>query len=80
MNFLRSLSFMRALRLIFGLAAIIQGIVTKDLTLGLLGLVVGGMSFFNIGCCGTNGCGTDHKNNTKKNNIEDVSFEEVVSK
>jgi hypothetical protein len=79
MKFLRSLSFMRALRLLFGAFAIIQAIITMDIILGLLGLVVGGMAFFNVGCCGSNGCSTDLQNNNK-NEVTDVEYEEVVSK
>ena len=80
MNKLKSWGFMRVLRLIFGAFAIVQAIITLDIVLGLLGLVVGGMAFFNVGCCGTNGCNTNYKNNNTKNEIENVEFEEVVVK
>lgn len=79
MKFLRSLSFMRALRLLFGAFAIIQAIITMDIILGLLGVVVVGMAFFNVGCCGSNGCSTDLQNNNK-NEVTDVEYEEVVIK
>lgn len=79
MKFLRSLSFMRALRLLFGAFAIIQAIITMDIILGLLGVVVGGMAFFNVGCCGSNGFSTDLQNNNK-NEVTDVEYEEVVIK
>lgn len=79
MKFLRSLSFMRALRLLFGAFVIIQAIITMDIILGLLGVVVGGMAFFNVGCCGSNGCSTDLQNNNK-NEVTDVEYEEVVIK
>jgi hypothetical protein len=42
-------------------------------------LVVGGMAFFNVGCCGSNGCSTDLPNNNK-NEVTDVEYEEVVIK
>jgi hypothetical protein len=80
MNKLKSWGLMRVLRLIFGAFAIVQAIITLDIVLGLLGLVVGGMAFFNVGCCGTNGCNTNYKNINKKNGIENVEFEEVVVK
>lgn len=71
---------MRVLRLIFGGGAIIQALITKDITLGILGIIVGGMALLNVGCCGTNGCDTGLKNTNSKNEITDVEFEEVVSK
>lgn len=71
---------MRILRFIFGGVAIIQALITKDITLGVLGLFVGGMALLNVGCCGTNGCDTSLKNTNSKNEITDVEFEEVVSK
>ena len=80
MKFLRSLSFMRALRLIFGAFAIVQAIITMDIILGLLGVVVGGMALFNVGCCGANGCDTNFDTDNSKNKITDVDYEEVVSK
>ncbi len=80
MNKLKSLGLMRVLRLIFGAFAIVQAIITLDIVLGLLGLVVAGMAFFNLGCCGTNGCKTNFKNNNTKNEIKNVEFEEVVVK
>ena len=76
MKFLRSLSFMRALRLLLGAFAIIQAIITMDIIIGLLGVVVGGMAFFNVGCCDSNGCSTDLQNNNK-NEVTDVEYEEV---
>lgn len=79
MKFLRSLSFMRALRLIFGAFAIVQAIITMDIILGLLGVVVGGMALFNVGCCGSNGCSVDEQSKNK-NEITDVEYEEVVVK
>jgi hypothetical protein len=80
MNFLKSWNFMRVLRFIFGGGAIIQALITKDITLGVLGIIVGGMALLNVGCCGTSGCETNLKNTNSKNEITDVEFEEVVSK
>ena len=71
---------MRVLRFIFGGGAIIQALITKDITLGILGIIVGGMALLNVGCCGTSGCDTNLKNTNSKNEITDVEFEEVVSK
>lgn len=71
---------MRVLRFIFGAFAIVQVIITLDVVLGILGIVVGGMAFLNVGCCGTTGCETNSKKDNNKNEIKDVEFEEVVSK
>jgi hypothetical protein len=70
---------MRVLRLVFGAFAIVQAIITQDIILGLLGLVIGGMSLLNVGCCGTNGCDTNYKKINDKKEIADVEFEEVVA-
>ena len=52
---------MRILRFIFGGGAIIQGFITRDMALGILGIAVSGMALLNVGCCGTSGCATDSK-------------------
>jgi hypothetical protein len=70
---------MRVLRFVFGAFAIVQAIITLDIVLGILGLVVGGMAFLNVGCCGANGCQTTtHKDGN--NEIKDIEYEEVVAK
>lgn len=73
---------MRALRLVFGVVAIVQAIISKDIVLGLLGFVVGGMAFFNVGCCSDNSCSNGYKkdNNKKNNDLTDVEYEEVLIK
>ncbi len=61
MNFLKNWNLMRILRFIFGGGAIIQGFITRDMTLGILGIAVSGMALLNVGCCRTSGCATDSK-------------------
>jgi hypothetical protein len=80
MNSFRSWSIMRILRLLFGVIAVIQAAITFDFVLGLLGLVVGGLAFFNVGCCGSAGCDTNDKNVNINKEKYDVEFEEVVAK
>ncbi len=80
MNTLKSWGFMRVLRFVFGAFALVQAFITLDIVLGILGLVVGGMAFFNVGCCGANGCETNLKKDNHNNGITDVEYEEVVSK
>lgn len=77
---LKSWTFMRVLRLVLGGFAIIQAIITLDIVLGILGLVVGGMALFNIGCCGVGACNTNYKNVNPNKEIIDIDYEEVVTK
>ena len=63
---------MRELRFVFGAFAIVQAIIILDIVLGILGLVVGKMAFFNIGCCGTDGCETNYKKGNYTKQITDV--------
>ena len=80
MSTLKSWGFMRLLRFAFGAFALVQAFLTLDIVLGLIGLVVGGMAFLNIGCCGVNGCRTDSQITNSKKEIKDIEYEEVVSK
>ena len=49
-------NIMRMIRLVLGIAILVQGIVAKDAVTLVLGLILGGMAVANVGCCGTNGC------------------------
>ena len=80
MNLLKSWGFMRVLRFVFGAFALVQALITLDIVLGILGLVVGGMAFFNVGCCASNGCETNYKKDDTTKQITDVEYEEVVAK
>ena len=80
MNLLKSWGFMRVLRFVFGAFALVQAIITLDIVLGILGLVVVGMAFFNVGCCGSNGCETNYKKDDSTKQITDFEYEEVVAK
>lgn len=71
---------MRMLRLVFGALAIVQAMITLDVVLAILGLVVGGMAFFNVGCCASNGCETNYKKDNTTKQITNVEYEEVVAK
>lgn len=71
---------MRLLRLALGAGSLVQAIMTSDIIIGILGLVVGGMAFFNIGCCGVNGCETNYKKDNNTKEITNVEYEEVVAK
>ena len=80
MNLLKSWGFMRVLRFVFGAFALVQAMITLDIVLGILGLVVVGMAFFNVGCCGSDGCETNYKKDDSTKQITDVEYEEVVAK
>jgi hypothetical protein len=80
MTYFKSWNFMRLLRLALGAGALVQAIMTSDIIIGILGLVVGGMAFLNVGCYSSGECDTKYKNNNPKKEISDVVFEEVVVK
>ncbi|UEG50126.1 hypothetical protein LK994_01380 [Ferruginibacter lapsinanis] len=67
---------MRLIRLIMGIAILVQSMIARDIVFGIAGLVFTGMAVFNIGCCGTAGCSTTSKRSEE--NKKDVTYEEVV--
>ena len=71
---LQGWSFMRILRLVLGIAILVQGIVSKETISMVLGLMLGGMALSNIGCCGTNGCAI---NNRSTNKTQSIDYEEL---
>ena len=79
MNILKNWNFLRILRFIFGGGAIIQAFITRDITIGIIGIIVSGMALLNVGCCGTAGCNTETKKTNSKKEITDVEYEEVVA-
>lgn len=68
---------MLGLRLLPGAVVLIQRIVTKDILIGGISAFLITISVFNFGCCGSE-CGVN--SDKSRNTIEDVEFEEVVSK
>lgn len=71
---------MRVLRLLLGVAVLVQSIMTGDLLIGAMSLFLIGTAVFNIGCCGAGGCNTGFDKRKPKGSRQDVEFEEVVSK
>ena len=49
---------LRLLRFALGLAAVVQGVVSKDLFAGVLGLLLLSTAIFNVSCCGGGDCST----------------------
>ena len=69
-------NFFRVLRLIIGLAIIVEAIMMKDTALGAAGLAFSLMAIFNTSCCGMNNCNTPNRYNNKE--IEETTFEEIT--
>lgn len=69
-------NFMRFVRLGLGIAIIVQAVIVKDLTMGIVGILLTGMPVFNIGCCGVTGCNAPV--NKKEQIIKEITYEEVV--
>lgn len=70
-------NFMRALRLVLGIAVLVQGILTKDGLTIVLGAAIGGMALANIGCCGANGCAVNYG---KNENEKEITYEKLDNK
>ncbi|MEO0066429.1 MAG: hypothetical protein RI983_1755 [Bacteroidota bacterium] len=69
-------NWMRVIRLLAGIAIIIQAIANKDTVFGVAGVLFTIMALFNTGCCGVGDCNTPiQKSNTS---TEDITYEEVV--
>lgn len=73
---LNNWSTMRGLRLVLGIAALVQAFIQKDITLGLLAGFLLLTAIANIGCCGSNGCAVNFKQNKKK----EIIYEELDAK
>ena len=69
-------NFMRFLRLALGIVIIVQAIIIKEWTLGILGLLFSAMPVFNIGCCATGSCSTQVKKTSET--TKDITYEELV--
>ena len=69
-------AFIRVLRLLLGLAVIVQAVVLNDTLLGVAGLVFSSLAIFNRGCCGQAGCAIPSKAQSKS--TTETTYEEVV--
>lgn len=70
-------SLFRIIRLVFGIAIIIQGVVSREILLIGAGILISGMALLNIGCCGPAGC-IIPPDKSRKLKQEQVTYEEVV--
>ena len=66
----------RVVRLVMGIAIIVQSFLFKDILLGIAGILFTAMALFNMGCCGVNGCSVPVQK--KPESQKDISCEEVV--
>ena len=66
---LNNWSVMRGLRLLIALIALVQSVIQKDLTLGIIAGFLLLTSIANIGCCGGNGCAVNFGNRKKEKGI-----------
>ena len=69
-------TFFRGLRLLMGLAIVVQAIIAKDTLFGIVGLIFTSMALLNASCCGAGGCSTPVKKTEKP--LKDITYEEVV--
>lgn len=66
---LNNWSVMRAIRLTIGIIALVQSVIQRDITLGILAGFLLLTAMANIGCCGTNNCSVNFNNSKKEKEI-----------
>lgn len=66
---------MRLLRLLMGLWILAQAIVSKDLSLGVAGIIFTLLPLFNQGCCGIQN--TCQNTSTAKNSTKEIEYEKL---
>ena len=74
---LNNWSVMRGLRLAIGIIALVQSIIQKDITLGIIAAFLLVTAITNVGCCGSNGFAVNF--NTRKKEKE-ILYEELDNK
>jgi hypothetical protein len=75
-SILNNWNYIRVLRLVIGLAILVQGILTKDILFGIAGFLFAAMAVFNAGCCGAAGCNVPEKKTSQT--TKDICNEELV--
>ena len=74
---LNNWSIMRGLKLVIGLIALVQSVLQKDITLGIIAGFLLLTAIANVGCCGSNGCAVNFKNSKKE---KEIQYEELDNK
>lgn len=67
-------NFSRILRLVLGVAIIVQAYYAKDVFMGFMGVLFTAMPVFNVGCCATGNCSTP---TVRKTEDKEITYEEV---
>ena len=67
----------RLIRLVLGVAILVQGIIANNITSILVGAILGGMAIANIGCCGASACSVSTTHHNKSSNVK---YEKLDSK
>ncbi len=75
---LQGWNVMRVVKLVLGVAILVQGITVKDTLQIVLGLALCVLAVANIGCCGVGRCTVNTRSTSKQ--TEEIAYEEVVSK
>ena len=70
-------SIMRGLRLAIALMILVQSIIQKDLTLGVVAGFLLLTAITNVGCCGSHGCSVNFSNRKKE---KQIVYEELDNK
>lgn len=64
---------MRAIRLVIGIAILIQGIISREIMTMVLGGIFSGLALANVGCCGATTCSiTRATGSTRKIQYEEL--------
>ena len=71
-------NFGRVLRLGLGIFIMVQSVIVKDWTMGIIGAMFTAMPVFNIGCCGSGGCAVPSSTKRDDSSHKDATYEEVV--
>lgn len=69
-------NFIRVLRLLMGIAIIVQAVLARDIMFGIAGALFTVLAIFNMGCCGSGACYTPVKKDAA--NKKEIIYEEVV--
>jgi len=69
-------TLLRFLRLVMGLAILVQAVMAKDILFAFAGIIFTAMPLFDMGCCGSAGCAAPAPKN--KETSKEIIYEEVV--
>jgi len=79
-DYISGWNFMRFIRLVLGVAIIIQGVNSKEWSFIIMGALFTLMPLFNVGCCAGNSCSTNSTTRYRHQPAkpqEETQYEEV---